>query len=62
MTGKLVAKVPFKISINKTTIPAFFPKTRNVLVVPVLPLPNWRISFLKNSWPIQTPEGIEPKR
>lgn len=37
--GRLVAKVPLKKSTKKTKIPAFFPSTLNVFVVPIFPEP-----------------------
>lgn len=56
------AALPFIISIISTGIPAFFPKTLNVLVAPALPLPNSLTSILKKAFPIQTAVGIEPKK
>ena len=50
------AKVPFKKSITKTMIPAFFPKIRKVLVVPVLPEPCSRKLIWKKIFPIHNPE------
>ena len=60
--GNNVANVPFRKSMIKVAVPAIFPKTRNVLVVPVLPLPNSRKFFLKKNFPIQSPVGIEPNK
>ena len=54
--------VPFKKSTINTTVPAFGPRIRNVLVVPVLPDPWSRILILKNACPIQRPDGIEPNK
>ena len=60
--GRRTASVPFKKSIAKTMIPAFFPKIRKVLVVPVLPDPCSRKLILKKTFPIHNPEGMEPNR
>ena len=60
--GRRTAKVPFKKSIAKTMIPAFFPKIRKVLVVPVLPEPCSRKLIWKKIFPIHNPEGMEPNR
>lgn len=45
--GRAVAREPFNKSMAKTTNPAVLPSTRKVLVVPELPLPYSRMSFLK---------------
>ena len=60
--GSRVAMVPLKKSITKVAIPAFLPKIRKVLVVPVLPEPCSRKFILKKASPIQSPEGMEPNR
>ena len=39
----------------------FFP-VRNTLVVPMLPEPNFLMSFLKKTLVMIKPNGIEPKR
>ena len=57
-----VARVPFRKSNTKVTVPAVFPKIRKVLVVPVLPLPHSRKFFLKKICPIHKPVGIEPSK
>lgn len=44
--GRQVANVPFKMSENVTTNPAFFPKTLNEFVPPRFPLPCSLISIL----------------
>ena len=62
ISGSRVAKVPLKKSITKVAIPAFLPKIRKVLVVPVLPDPCSLRLMLKNICPIQSPEGMEPSK
>ena len=62
ISGSKVAKVPLKKSITKVAIPAFLPKIRKVLVVPVLPDPCSLRLMLKNICPIHKPEGIEPNK
>ena len=62
ISGSRVAKVPLKKSITKVAIPAFLPKIRKVLVVPVLPDPCSLRLMLKNICPIHKPEGIEPNK
>ena len=60
--GSRVAMVPLKKSITKVAVPAFLPKIRKVLVVPVLPEPCSLRLMLKNICPIHKPEGIEPNK
>ena len=62
ISGSRVAKVPLKKSITKVAIPAFFPRIRKVLVVPVLPDPCSLRLMLKKICPIHKPEGIEPNK
>ncbi len=56
------ASQPFTMSIIKTIIPAFLPKTLSELVAPELPLPCFRTSISKNLLPIHTEVGMEPIR
>ena len=62
IVGNKTAKVPLRKSIANTIIPAFFPKIRKVLVVPVFPEPCSRRLMLKKIFPIHKPEGIEPNK
>lgn len=62
MVGNKTAKVPLRKSTAKTTRPAFVPKMRKVLVVPVFPEPCSRRLMLKKAFPIHKPEGIEPNK
>ena len=62
MVGNKTAKVPLRKSTAKTTRPAFVPKMRKVLVVPVFPEPCSRRLMLKKAFPIHKPEGMEPNK
>lgn len=62
IVGNKTAKVPLRKSTAKTTRPAFVPKIRKVLVVPVFPEPCSRRLMLKKAFPIHKPEGMEPNR
>ena len=57
IVGNKTAKVPLRKSTAKTTRPAFVPKIRKVLVVPVFPEPCSRRLILKKAFPIHKPEG-----
>ena len=62
IVGNKTAKVPLRKSTAKTTRPAFVPRIRKVLVVPVFPEPCSRRLMLKKAFPIHKPEGIEPNK
>ena len=62
IVGNKTAKVPLRKSTAKTTKPAFVPRIRKVLVVPVFPEPCSRRLMLKKAFPIHKPEGMEPNR
>lgn len=58
----LTAKSPFNMSVINTGHPAFFPKTRKVLVAPAFPLPYSLTSTPYINCPIHTADGIDPIR
>lgn len=61
-TGIETARIPLKISISKTTIPGFFPRTRKVFVAPAFLLPCSLTSIPYLALPNQTAVGIEPNK
>ena len=59
--ARRTAITPLSTSATSTIAPYLAPRVRRTLVVPILPLPNSRIS-IPRSFPMTIPEGIEPIR
>ena len=53
---------PLSISPRKVSAPNFFPCIRAALVAPMLPLPDFQISSLENSFASTIEVGIDPTR